>query len=188
MKQPSLALGVHRGGTHFPSPHAFTYSPRAGRVCFFPLPLPSGLTPISACPPLPHPETPMLSSSPFPPLPGGLAMATCTKLLSMGGQQPAGWGLMDLMLMADADTPALAQREMGPAQVLCPCGVREGSLREMGSMRARRLGAASAQQHAMAQASCLYPTAASPPTSARNPASHPGEGSHSPQCLFLQFS
>lgn len=139
------------------------YSLRAGWGCFLPLPLPSGLTPVSACPPLPHPETLVLGLSPFHPLPGGVGEGHVHEAAIWGGPAAKAWGLMDLMPMADADTPALAQRETGPAQAPRPCGVRGGSLGEMGSIRARCLGAASAQQHDMALASCSYPMAASRP-------------------------
>lgn len=191
VKQPTLALGGHRRGTQ-PSLHTLA------RLCVQPK---SRMGLVLATPLWPHtrfclyplaaPRNPRVGLEPLTPLAWGAGNGHVHEAAVYGGPAAGSWwgtrGLMDLMPMAGADTPALAQRETGAAQALRPCGVRGGSVGEIGSVRARCLGAASAQQHTMAQASCLYPTAASPPVPARNPASHPGGGSHSPLSISTVF-
>lgn len=109
--QPKSRTGLFLASPLQPLPH-FSLSPHAA-----PRNSHAGLEPLSP-----------------PALPAGLVMAMCTKLLSgrgTGRRQGSPWGargLMDLLPMAAAATPALARRETGAAQALRPCGVRGGSV------------------------------------------------------------
>lgn len=90
VKQPTLALGGRGEGTYFLSPTHLCTQPKSRTGLFLSLTALLRPIPISTCLQLPHPETPMLGLSPFSPQLGGLAVATCRKLLSIGPGIPVG--------------------------------------------------------------------------------------------------
>lgn len=89
VEQPTLAFGGHWRAPTFPH-----HTPKSGTDFFLLLVVPLWPQPHFCLSPVLHPETPMLGLSPFSSLPGGLVMAMCTKLLSVGDQHPAAQGVL----------------------------------------------------------------------------------------------